>query len=58
MANIRQQMCSMLMMTDDVAGDKLYDAFAHRHGRRHVTKADYDQRTQRFHKNKQMIEVV
>lgn len=45
-------------MTNNVAGDKLYDAFAHRHGRRHVTRTEYDQRTQRFHENKQMIEVV
>ncbi len=38
-------------------GDKLYDAFVHRHGRRHVTRNEYDQRTQRFYENKQMIEV-
>ncbi len=38
-------------------GDKLYDAFVHRHGRRHITRNEYEQRTQRFYENKQMIEV-
>lgn len=56
MADSNHEMCNML--SGEVAGDKLYDAFAHRHGRRHVTRAEYDQRTQRFYKNKQMIEVV
>lgn len=37
-------------------GDKLYDAFVHRHGRRHVTRNEYEQRTHRFYENKQMIE--
>lgn len=37
-------------------GDKLYDAFVHRHGRRHTTRDEYDQRAQMFHKNRQMIE--
>ena len=58
MANIHYQMCNMLVTFNYVAGDKLYDAFAHRHGRRHVTRAEYDQRTHRFHENKQKIEVV
>ena len=46
-----------LFLLNDIAGDKLYDAFVHRHGRRHVTRNEYHQRTQRFHENKQMIEV-
>ncbi|KAL3157264.1 hypothetical protein ABBQ38_001497 [Trebouxia sp. C0009 RCD-2024] len=37
------------------SGDKLYDAFVHRHGRRHATRNEYDQRSQRFHENKEMI---
>ena len=58
MAHSNLKICSMLTTIDHVAGDKLYDTFANWHGRRHVTKAEYGQRTQRFHENKRMIEVT
>ena len=39
------------------AGDEHYDAFVHKHSRRHLSKQEYQQRSQRFHEVKGMVEV-
>ena len=38
------------------AGDAAYDAFVHRHGRRHDNAEEYEGRRQVFHKNRAKIE--
>ena len=43
--------------SDADAGDEHYDAFVHKHSRRHLSKQEYQQRSQRFHEVKGMVEV-